>query len=497
MAAGLSSPVLVGRDDDLGRLRAALDVAIGGTPSIVVIGGEAGIGKTRLVSEFTAAAVRDGSRVLVGGCLDLAEGGPPFLPFVEALRRLVRETPADSRADVLGPAGAELARLVPDLLEGTPEAAEPIPSIEQNRLFELVLATIGRLGRDKPLVLVVEDAHWIDRASRDLVTFLVRNLSREPLLLILTWRSDFLPPEDATAAWLAELLRQPRASRIDLGRLGRRDVGRLVEALSGKRSPGADVERLWVRTDGNPFFVEELVAGEAATNGAGTSSAAPRTIVGIVEGLLAGLTQPARTVLAALAVAGRPVDEALVLAVADGSAEELRAGLREAVDRHVVEIDPDTDALRFRHALLSEVVERRLLPGERRELHERFAKAIAAAGDQARMGAGAVAALARHWDLADRPAEAYDATTRAARAASSVAAHGQARRLYDRALELAERLPEPPPPAERLELLRAASDAADFDGAYERATELIRTALDHVDPASDPTTAGVLHGRLG
>ena len=493
MAAGLSSPVLVGRDDDLERLRAALDAVTAGTPRIVVIGGEAGIGKTRLITEFAAAAVRDGSRVLVGGCLDLAEGGPPFLPFVEALRRLVRETPADRRADVLGPAGAELARLVPDLTEGTTDSGEPIPSIEQNRLFELVLATIGRLGGDAPLVLVIEDAHWIDRASRDLITFLARNLSREPLLLVLTWRSDFLPPEDATAAWLAELLRQPRAARLDLGRLGRRDVGRLVEALSGRRSPGADVERLWERTDGNPFFVEELVAEGAA----GASSGAPRTIVDIVEGRLAGLSQPARTVLAALAIAGRPVDETLVLAVATGSAEELRAGLREAVDRHVVEIDRDTDALRFRHALLREVVERRLLPGERRELHERFAVAIAATGDPDRMGAGAVAALARHWDLADRPAEAFDATTRAARAASSVAAHGQARRLYDRAIELAARLPEPLPDGERVELLRSASDAADFDGAYERATELIRAALDLVDPTADPTTAGVLNGRLG
>ena len=109
MAAGLSSPVLVGRDDDLGRLRAVLDVVSGGTPRIVVIGGEAGIGKTRLVTEFTTTAVRDGSRVLVGGCLDLAEGGPPFLPFVEALRRLVRETPPESRADVLGPAGVPAA----------------------------------------------------------------------------------------------------------------------------------------------------------------------------------------------------------------------------------------------------------------------------------------------------------------------------------------------------------------------------------------------------
>jgi DNA-binding CsgD family transcriptional regulator/tetratricopeptide (TPR) repeat protein len=426
----------------------------------------------------------------VGGCLDLAEGGPPFLPFVEAFRRLVRETPADRRTEVLGAPGLELARLIPDLTEA--DLDEPIPSIEQNRLFELILSLIGRLGREAPLVLVLEDTHWIDRASRDLVTFLARNLTAEPILIVLTWRTDFLQPEDPTATWLAELLRQPRAERLDLARLGRLDVRLLVEALSGGRAPEEIIERTWARSDGNPFFVEELIA--AASSG---EAGAPPTIVDIVEGRLAGISDTARVALAALAVAGRPVDEDLLVEVADRPPDELRPALREAIDRHVAEVDPESDNLRFRHALLREVVERRLLPGERRDLHERFARAIEKRGDPERMGAGTIAALARHWDSADRPDEAYAAAIRAARAASAVAAHGQAHRLYERALELADRRSPAPTVEERLVLLRAASDAADFGGDYARATVLIRDALALVDPKRDPTSAGLLHGRLG
>jgi DNA-binding CsgD family transcriptional regulator/tetratricopeptide (TPR) repeat protein len=490
MGAAFSSPILVGRDDDLGRLDTLFREAAAGKPRIVVIGGEAGIGKTRLLGEFGTSAARSGSRVLVGGCLDLADGGPPFLPFVEAFRRLVRDTPPDRRQAVLGPPGLELAGLIPDLTEVAPR--DPVPSIEQNRLFELILSLIGRLGREAPLVIVVEDAHWIDRASRDLVTFLARNLTSEPVLLALTWRTAFLPPEDATAAWLSELIRQPRAVRLDLARLERQQVARLVEAISGGRPADDLIDRTFARSDGNPFFVEELVAAARAGE-----ARAPPTIVDIVEGRLSGLSPIGRRVLDALAVAARPVEEALLAEVVDGPTEEVRPALREAIERHLAEIEPGTDMLRFRHALLQEVVERRLLPGERRELHERFARAIARHGSPARMGAGVIAALARHWDAADRPDEAYEATIRAARAAASVSAHGQAHRLYERAIQLADRRASPSTPVERLDLLRAVADAADLCGEYPRATELMREAIGLIDVGREPALAGMLHGRLG
>ena len=490
MDAGISSPILVGRDHDLGRLEALFGDAAAGAPRIVVVGGEAGIGKTRLLAEFGAAAARTGARVLVGGCLDLADGGPPFLPFVEAFRRLVRDTPPDRRPAVLGAPGLELARLIPDLTDA--DRDEPVPSIEQNRLFELVLSLVGRLGRQAPVVIVVEDAHWIDRASRDLVTFLARNLAAEPVLLALTWRTDFLPPDDPTAAWLAELLRQPRAVRLDLARLPRPAVARLVEAISGGRPADDLVERTFARSDGNPFFVEELVA--AASAGA---AHAPPTIVDIIESRLTGLSETARVVLDALAVAARPIDEELLVEVLGRAAEEIRPALREAIDRHLAEVEPGGDSLRFRHALLQEVVERRLLPGERRDLHERFARAIAGRMDAERLAAGAIAALARHWDAADRPDEAYAATIRAAQAAAAVAAHSQAHRLFERAIELAPRRTAPWPADERLDVLRLASDAADLAGGYPRATELMRHALELVDAGAEPALAGILHGRLG
>ncbi len=502
VAASVSSTVLVGRDAPLARLRQAFDLAQRGGARVVVLAGEAGIGKTRLLTEFAASIGDAPASVAIGGCLDLADGGPPFLPFVEALRRLVRDAPLEAREELLGPAGHELARLAPELSAELGWPIEDPASVDQGRLFELILALAIGLARRAPLVLAIEDAHWIDRSSRDLVTFLVRNLGRERVLLVLTWRTAHLARDAATTAWLGELLRAPNVERLELPRLDRADVASLVSVLRGGRITERLVERVWSRSDGLPFFVEELLS-------APDSPAAPPTLVDMLAARLGQLSPAARELLGALAVAGRGVEEELLATVIERPAAEIRPALREALDRFVVELEPGSGAFRFRHALLREVAAADLLPGERRALHERFALTLA---ERLRLverpGAGASAELAYHWDGADRPDEAYAATVRAAAAASLVAAHGQAHGLYERALQLLDRRTSPPDDRERIGLVRSASEEADLAGEYERAIDLMRQAVALADDLAagadgadgsiaDPELAGTLHGRLG
>src|SRR5215203_400671 len=179
MAGRVSSPTLVGRVEELQVLDAARVQAANGGSAVVLVGGEAGVGKTRLVAELTARCAAEGTRVLAGGCVPVGDGALPYAPIVEALRALPGEVGVIGVRELAGPSWAELGRLLPAL--GAPEAdpAGPADPAAQARLFEVLLGLVGRLGAQAPLVLVVEDLHWADRSTRDLLAFLVRNLRRE------------------------------------------------------------------------------------------------------------------------------------------------------------------------------------------------------------------------------------------------------------------------------------------------------------------------------
>lgn len=490
VGVSVSSPVVIGREAPLAALERALAATSSGA-RLLVLAGEAGIGKSRLLAEFVERARGAGARTAVGGCLDLADGGPGFLPFIEAFRRFVREIPPAERETLLGEPGRELARLVPDLIDPAGVDAGPV-AVDQGRLFEVVLGLVGRLSISSPLVVAVEDAHWIDRSSRDLVTFLARNLGHERVLLLLTWRTEYLSRSAGNAVWLAELLRLPAVERIDLSRLDRDGVADLVRAIRGAASDPEFAERVWARSEGNPFFVEELLAAPSSETGA------PPALVDVLAARVATLPAAARPVLAALAVAGRPVDDELLAGVVGRPIDAVRAALREPLDRFVLELDRDAVGVRFRHALLREVVAAELLPGERRSLHERFAHALEPRlADRDAAGPALLADLARHWDGAERPREAYEATLAAARSASRVAAHGHADGLYERAIELSVALTEALDARQRLSLLREAADEADLGGSKDRAVGLVREAIELARSIDDVTLEGILHDRLG
>ena len=475
-----SSPVIIGRDRELREIEAVRERAASGQPQVVVVRGEAGIGKSRLVDEVAGRARVAGDRVLHGTCLDLDGDGVPYLPIVSALRGVVR--PGDdpmldplfgSRADAGRNAGA------------APSGAD------RARLFERFLGLLGELSAEAPVLAVIEDAHWIDPATRDLLTFLVRNVTSERVTAILTCRSEDLPRGDPIAAWLADIGRVPAATRIELERLAASDVLDQLEAIAGEPLDPSIAAEIARRSDGHPLFAEELLAAEPA-------DAMPPSLVDILLARVASLTDETLAVARAAAVAGGDMDEALIARVLEQPEADLATAVREAVDRGVV-VATAEGSHRFRHDLFREVIERELTGGERRHLHERIARALEADPRPGGPTPAAVAEIARHWHAADRPVEASRSALAAATAAERVNAFEDAKRHLDRALAREGQLPPELAPTleDQIALRRRAATVADLAGDLARATELVEEALALAEPGASPETRGVLHAQLG
>ncbi len=257
MARTLGDPAFVGRRAELARLAGALDRAKGGDAGAVLLGGEAGVGKTRLVGEFVRAAAAAGAQVLRGGCIELGEASLPYAPVVEALRGLARRTPRARLDALLGSGRGQLARLLPELgpADPSPAGGDPLDGA-QLALFERLLSLLVRLGEDAPLVLVLEDLHWSDRSSRDLLAFLVHSLADARVLVVATFRTDELRRTHPLRPFLAQLERDDRVERLDLTPFDRVELAEFLVALLGEPPPADLADEVFERSQCNAFFAE-------------------------------------------------------------------------------------------------------------------------------------------------------------------------------------------------------------------------------------------------
>jgi DNA-binding NarL/FixJ family response regulator len=491
MVRRVSSPVLVGRDAEIAQLEGAIARAAAGQPAIVVLTGEAGVGKTRLVAELLRNASDRGVLALTGGCLDVGDGVLAYAPMVEALRSLAGALEPDELERVLGGARGELARLVPELgAAGGASASPPAPT----RLFELLLGVLHRLAERSPVLLVVEDLHWADQSTRDLLGFLARNL--RGVALVLTYRSDELHRRHPLRPFLVELDRSGRAERLELQRLERRELAELLAGILDEPVAPALVGEILARSEGNPFFAEELLA--AHLEGARLPSALRDLVLARVE----ALSEPAQRVLQAAAVAGTRVDHELLAAVVGEDAERLVELLREAVSRHVLVVDAVSGAYVFRHALVQEAIYDDLLPVQRAPTHAAYAGAlerrVELRDDPTLVTAVERGQLAYHWYEAHDRERALLASVAAGQAAEAAWAPAEALGNYERALELCEESPAAcaRSPLDRVSLLQRAAEAANLAGWYDRALTLAGLALARVDADKEPLLAGALLERL-
>ncbi|HET6504049.1 MAG TPA: AAA family ATPase [Amycolatopsis sp.] len=479
---------LVARVDELRGLRAAFSRAARGDAGAVLVAGDAGVGKTRLLTELGELAAERGALVLTGRCLDVREGGLPYLPFAEALAPLAGVDEEIVAAPVrLRPA---LGRLLPLPQTGPPVIGDHTPpgsmpdmphrvrseqDLGQLQLFDAVLGVLTDIAAHRPVVLVLEDLHWADGSTRNLLSFLVSRLRGQRLLIVASYRDEDVHRRHPLRALLVELIRLPVVSEIALHPLGALDARAFVEALADGPLPPEVIADVVARSEGNPFFAEELLASRAEGDDL------PAGLAEVLLARLERLSGDARRVLRIVSVAGDEVMHAAIAEVSGLGELELEEALREAVQHHVLVIE--RGAYTFRHALLQEAVYGDLLPGERTRMHAAYAARIR----RTPQGRGHDAKLAYHSLQSKDLRTALPALLRAADEAERLGAPGAALGHIEQALEIWDAVDESarPPDTDELRLLHEASYFAGTSGEPERAIAYARSAASALRPDSE------------
>ncbi len=453
--------VLVGRDTEMARLRGLLDDAVAGRAVTALVGGDAGVGKSRLVAEVMTVAGRSGFTVLCGQCAEIGDS-VPYLPFADAFRT----APSHIGQAVKG--RPVLARLLPD--GGEPAEGTDPSGMARQQMFGAVLGALAEFAAASPVLLVLEDLHWADATTRHLVTFLARMLRRERVAIVGTYRTDDLHRRHPLGEVVAELGRLPSVALVELGPL---PAAALAEHLSSlpngpSRLSTALLSALVDRAEGNAYYAEELLAASS-----GSSGVLPSGLAALLLARVARVSDAAQQVLRAAAVAGRRANDQLVLAASGLDDAGYEEAVREAVARQLL-VPDGPDGYRFRHALLREAIYGDLLPGERTRLHGRFAALLATVF--ADTGPGAAAELAYHSLAGHDVTGALAASVRAGEEAERIGAPAEAHRHYDQALELWDRVADAARLAgtNRGELGLKSALAAAASGDVPRAIQLLR-----------------------
>jgi DNA-binding CsgD family transcriptional regulator/tetratricopeptide (TPR) repeat protein len=459
------STPLVGRRRELDLLLGYAGVTDPDARDVVLLGGDAGIGKTRLLRELGLRAREAGHRVMAGHCLDLGDSALPYQPFAEAFAGL----PDDVRDGLAGRFPA-LGPLLPW------PSATPGPGVERAELFASLIGALDSLAVDQPLLLVIEDAHWADASTRHLIRYVLAQGFRSPVHVVVSYRADDLHRRHPLRQAIAEWVRLPGVRRIELEPLADADVAALVRLRASGRLAGDELEAVVQRAAGNAFFVEELLdAGLDDQTGA-----LPETLSDLLLVRLDRLDENARRLVRAASVTDGREGFAALADAAGLTDVELDEALGAAVDHKVLRRTGADDYV-FRHALLGEALRDDLLPGERRRIHAAF---LAALGQNA-----PPATIARHAASAGELEIAFSATVRAAEAASRVAGYDEAAQHYEQALALIDAAPAG---TDEIDLAIDAANALVTSGQLLRALELLR---DHL--AQLPSDTGRdCHGRL-
>jgi DNA-binding NarL/FixJ family response regulator/TolA-binding protein len=459
---------LIGRVRELEQLLEAAGVTDPGARDVVLVGGDAGIGKTRLLRELGAIAREAGHRVLAGHCLDLGDSAPPYQPFSEAFASL-----ADAERDELASRFPALGPLLP-----WPSPA-PGEGVERAELFASVVAGLDSLASDQPLLLVIEDAHWADASTRHLIRFVLSHGFHGPVHVVVSYRADDLHRRHPLRQALAEWVRLPGVRRIELEPLADTDVIDLIRAHGADALDSESLLAVVRRAAGNAFFAEELLdAGLANVDGA-----LPETLADLLLMRLERLDDSARRLVRAAACSDARHDYAVLTRVVGLPEDELDEALRSAIDHKILTRVGD-DSYWFRHALLAEAVRDDLLPGERRRIHAAYLEALTSGSRR-----GPAAEIALHALGAGERETAFLASIQAAEEAQRLSGYDEAAQHYEQALTLVDAAPAD---LDAVKLVIDAASALVTSGRLLRAIELLR---DHLKQLPSDAPADV-RGRL-
>ncbi len=475
----LRSTDLIGRDAELEELSSQLGIrASEGARTVpaMLVGGDAGVGKTRVLMALRDTAIEAGWQVVAGHCLDLADSSLPYLPFSEILGRVMADQP-DIAGRVLE-RHPTLARLQPGRRIRSSDTASGDQALDRGNVYDAFADLLAAVAEEAPVLVVVEDAHWADESTRDMLSFL---FSRPVpgVALVVSYRADDLHRRHPLRRQVAEWMRLRGVDRLQLEPLADDDVRRLVRALRPGTLSEAEYVSIADRAEGNPFFVEELV-------GAARSGQVPGELADVLLVHLDRLDDTTRRVVRIVSVAGRQVSHGLLAAVSDLDSTTLEAALRTAVEAHVL-VASRGGTYAFRHALLGEAVYDDLLPGERVRLHADFVSALGEG-----RAVGTAAELAQHARRADDRPVAIHASIEAGEEAMAVGGPSEAATHFLDALELIDTSRSPVADIDAQALLRRCAEALIAAGRVPKAVKVLRARL-----ASLPADAAALdRGQL-
>jgi DNA-binding CsgD family transcriptional regulator len=473
----------VGRRDELGFIAERFREAGQGRGAIVLIGGDAGVGKSRLLAEARSRLAARNVRMLTGQCLEHAQA--PLAPFVEFLREsglaeseLLRTSPG---------LRAGLSRLLPTAA-GTQAVLDSPAMSDARGQFAAIREALCGIAAATPVIATIEDAHWADLATLDCLQFLSERIAAAPILLLVTYRADELHRRHPLALTLGRIRPAPSIWRLALGPLSDTDMQALQhDALAGHAQlPAHTLREIRTLAEGNPLFAEELLR-HAAEHG-GSPYELPLTVRATVLERLSAVPDDERDVLVHAAVFGRRFEAEILAAVMDRPLDAVGAALRRARDLQlVVDVRDDGAGYAFRHALVREALYSELLDHELGPLHRRFAQRLEADGDRGRR----LADLAYHWWAARDPLKALEFSERAGDAANDLLAFKDAARHFERALEHA------PPGRRRADLQAKLGTALGLAGNARRGRSMLEKAVAYFEPAGEPTRASGLCRQIG
>ncbi len=467
-----TNQTIVGRDADLSEFRSAFESSISDGPRCIIASGEAGVGKTRLITEF-CNSLKPEATVAVGQCLDVGSLAAAYSPIIGILRELVRVNGAENSMGDAGPGSTALATLLPEL----GQHAELNEEFGAARLHESIATLLETMSRRTPLVVVIEDLHWIDSASLNVLVFLLRTITSGRILFILSYRSDDVTRRHPLRSFLAEANRMRNISSHRVERLSKDQVYDLVAQLTGNFQSNILRDSVYQRSEGVPFFVEELVRLDEAE----PDTELPDTLRDLLLARYERLSPETQHTLRALSVSGTPVSHRALRYVLPQAEAELNAQLREAIDNSIIVVADDT--YMFRHALAREATTTDLLPGESRHFHQQYAEYFESSSSPEKY----TAEIAHHWFSNGNAEKAFPWMLAAMRQAHSSYAYGSEAALGEQALELWEDIEDAAEKAQlsRIDLFRQTASAHSNAGNSERALTLL-SILDVEQASLDP-----------
>jgi predicted ATPase/DNA-binding CsgD family transcriptional regulator len=469
------SPVLVGRTQEMERLQHALDTVQRETGQCIILTGDAGVGKSRLLTEIRHRADAEHFLTLQGYCFE-QDLSFPYAPLIDAMRtHLAQRTPFEI-GEILGPFAAEIVKLMPEL-ELILLDLQPTPSLdrdaEKHRLFEALTQFFTRLAATQPLLIILEDLHWSDETSLDFLQLFARRLSAHRILLLASYRREEAPPP--LTHLLAQFDRERLASEITLAPLTHASVDMMLRAIFDQAYPvqAEFLDLLYPLTEGNPFFLEEVLKALIAAGEVFYAEGRwerkpirelhiPRSVQDAVQRRTARLGQVQQEVLTLGAVAGRRFSFTLLRELTEMNEQELLQVIRQLITAQLV-VEESADQFAFRHALTREAVYAKLMQRERKALHQRVAETLERV--YAETMDAHVVDFAYHYYAAEMWAKALEYSRRAGEKAQALYAPHEAIGHFTRALEAARRMSLPPPP----EILRARGGAHETAGDFESA----------------------------